>query len=272
MQTRPIPKTKEPLPVIGLGTWQSFDVGATPSMREPLRKVLTAFHQAGCSVIDSSPMYGAAESVVGDLLAETSLENKMFLATKVWTSGRTEGETQMTRSMQRMKTKCMDLMQVHNLVDWRTHLQTLRSWKEQGRVRYIGVTHYALSAFSELENILQREEIDFIQVPYSVVNREAEKRLLPLAQEKGVAVLIMRPFEEGALFRKTKNKQLPSWAEEFDCKSWAQVFLKWILGHPAVNCPIPASSKPEHLADNIQAGSGRLPTQEHRQKLVQLIG
>lgn len=272
MQTRPIPKTKEQLPVIGLGTWQTFDVGGDKSERAPLRSVLEAFHQAGGRVIDSSPMYGASESVVGELLAEASLQKKMFLATKVWTTGRAEGEAQINRSMERMRTDCMDLMQIHNLVDWRTHLKTLRSLKEQGRIRYLGITHYALSAFSEMEGILQSEEIDFIQLPYSVVTRDAEKRLLPLAQEKGVAVLVMRPFEEGALFRKTKGTQLPDWAAEFDCTSWAQIFLKWILGHPAVNCPIPATSNPKHLADNIQAGSGRLPTEEHRQKITRFIG
>lgn len=271
MQTRAIPKTGEEIPVIGLGTWQTFDVGAREDERAPLLEVLQEFFAAGGRVIDSSPMYGAAESVVGDLVKQAGLTGKMFLATKVWTSGRAEGEAQIERSMQRMGAARLDLLQIHNLLDWRTHLKTLRALKEEGRIRYIGITHYARSAFDEMEKIIRTEELDFVQLPYSIAVREAEKRLLPAAQERRLAVLVMRPFEGGSLFSKTRGHPLPDWASEFDCTSWAQFFLKWIVGHPVVTCPIPATSKPKHLRDNVAAGAGRLPTEEHRRRMVELI-
>jgi diketogulonate reductase-like aldo/keto reductase len=204
-------------------------------------------------------MYGRAESVVGDLLAETRLSGRFFLATKVWTTGEAAGIAQMRESMRRMRTERMDLMQVHNLVDVQTHLATLRRWKEEGRIRYLGLTHYSLGAFGELERLMRTESVDFVQLPYSVGVREAEKRLLPTAQETGTAVVVMRPLEEGGLMRRLRGRPLPPWAAELECSSWAQLLLKFILAHPAVTCAIPASSNPAHLADDLAAGEGRLP-------------
>jgi diketogulonate reductase-like aldo/keto reductase len=273
--SRTIPRTGEKLPAIGLGTWQTFDVGARDADRALLRQVLDAFFAGGGRVIDSSPMYGRAEEVVGDLLAapaSAAVSRKPFLATKVWTTGHARGEEQMRASMRLMRTERMDLMQVHNLVDWRTHLETLRAWKKQGLVRYIGVTHYQLSSFTELERIVTVEDIDFVQLPYSIATRDAEARLLPAAAHHGVAVLVMRPFEEGALFARVRGKPLPDWAGDFDCASWAQFFLKFILSHPAVTCPIPATSNPTHLADNLRAGHGVLPDPVMRKKMIDYVG
>ena len=271
---RPIPRTGELLPVIGLGTWQAFDVGARDAERAPVRQVLEAFFTGGGRVIDSSPMYGRAEEVVGDLLATPSTTPRHpFLATKVWTTGKARGEEQMRASMRLLRAERLDLLQVHNLVDWRTHLETLRAWKKQGLVRYIGVTHYQLGALGELERIVTSGEgVDFVQLPYSIATRDAEARLLPAAAHAGVAVLVMRPFEEGALFKGVRGKPLPSWASDFDCASWAQFFLKFILGHPAVTCPIPATSNPDHLADNLAAGHGALPDARLRKKMIDYVG
>jgi diketogulonate reductase-like aldo/keto reductase len=276
LNTRPIPRTGEAIPSVGLGTWQTFDVGDAPAERAPRAEVLEAFLGGGGRVIDSSPMYGRAEGVVGDLLAArpggVPAAPHPILATKVWTRGRAEGEAQMRRSMQLMRTQRMDLMQVHNLVDWRTHLETLRAWKKEGLVRYIGVTHYQLGAFGDLERIAAKESIDFVQLPYSIATRDAEARLLPAAAASGVAVLVMRPFEEGALFARVRGKPLPPWAADFDCASWAHFFLKFILGHPAVTCPIPATASAKHLADNLGAGRGRLPDQATRKKMIEFLG
>jgi diketogulonate reductase-like aldo/keto reductase len=271
MATRPIPATGEALPVVGLGTWQTFDVGAGAAEREPLRRVLAAFLDGGGRVIDSSPMYGRAEGVVGDLVAERAGGPAPFLATKVWTSGRERGEEQMRASMRLMQARRLDLLQVHNLVDWRTQLETLRAWKKQGLVRYIGVTHYQLGAFDELERIVAKEGVDFVQLPYSIATRKAEERLLPAAAQHGVAVLVMRPFEEGALFGRVRGKALPPWAADLDCASWAQFFLKFILGHPAVTCPIPATANPKHLADNLAAARGRFPHAALRRKMLAYV-
>jgi len=269
MRTRPIPRTGEQLPVIGMGTWRTFDVGESEDARKPLRDVLGRLFDAGGRVIDSSPMYGRAEQVVGDLVDPT---RRPFLATKVWTSGREEGIEQMRRSIRRMaphgEGRPFDLMQIHNLVGWRTHVPTLRAWKESGTIRYWGITHYTDSAFPEMEEIVRTEKPDFIQLPYSVGAREAEKRLLPTCAEHGVAVLVERPFEAGSLFRDVVKRPLPGWAAEVDCSSWAQIFLKFILGHPAVNCPIPATANPEHMADNARAGFGRLPDEAMRKRIV----
>ncbi len=272
MLTRPIPRTGEALPVIGLGTWQTFDAGPEPAARAPLREVLTRFLAAGGRLIDSSPMYGRAEAVVGELLAELKQQKTPFLATKVWTSGKAEGEAQMRDSLRLMGHGRMDLMQVHNLVDVRTHLATLREWKAQKRIRYLGITHYARSAFGELEQLLRKEQLDFVQLPYSLGAREAEKRLLPAAADTGTAVLVMQPLESGGLFRQVRGKPLPPWAADFDCKSWAAFFLKFVLGHPAVTCPLPATSKPHHLEENLQAGLGRLPDEKTRLRMVQHLG
>ncbi len=271
MNTRPIPKSGEALPVIGLGTWQTFDVGDAPAARAPLVEVVRQFLGAGARVIDSSPMYGRAEAVTGEVVAAAGGTGHPFLATKVWTRGRAEGIAQMERSFQRMRTERIDLMQIHNLLDWKTHLPVLREWKQAGRIRYLGITHYATSAFEEMESILRHEAVDFVQLPYSLEERTAEKRLLPAARDTGTAVLVMRPFEEGSLFSRVHGKALPSWAADFDCASWAQFFLKFILGHPAVSCPIPATAKPAHVADNLKAGLGRVPDEKTRQKMVSLL-
>ena len=269
--SRAIPATGEKIPVVGLGTWQVFDVGASPNERQPLRQVLTRFVQLGGKVIDSSPMYGRAESVIGDLTNELQLREKLFLATKVWTSGQQAGIESMERSLARLQTKRLDLMQVHNLVDLDTQLATMRAWKEEGRIRYIGITHYVDSAFPEVEKILRREKLDFLQINYSIIDRAADERLLPLARERGVAVLINRPFASGDLFARVRAQPLPEWAGEFDCKSWAQFLLKWILGNAAVTCAIPATSNVRHLEDNMAAGIGRLPDEKTRQRMAQFV-
>jgi aryl-alcohol dehydrogenase-like predicted oxidoreductase len=265
---KPIPKTGELLPAIGLGTWQTFDVGVNTAAREPLKRVLQEFVRAGGTVIDSSPMYGRSESVVGDLAVELGVHQQLFLATKVWTSGREAGVRQMEESFKRLRTRRMDLMQVHNLVDYRTHLATLRGWKEEGKIRYIGVTHYTASAHNELARVVAGEELDFIQLNYSLAEREAENRLLPLAAEKRLAVLVNRPFAEGQLFRRARGKPLPSWAKEIGCASWAQFFLKFIISHPAVTCAIPATSRVEHLADNMRAVSDPVPDAKTRERMA----
>ena len=265
---KPIPKTGESLPVIGLGTWQTFDVGAAQSARDPLKEVLREFVRLGGSVIDSSPMYGKSESVTGDLAAELGLQKQLFLATKVWTSGRDAGIRQMEESFRRLRTQRMDLMQVHNLVDYRTHLSTLRRWKEQGKVRYIGVTHYTASAYDELARVLSVEDLDFVQLNYSLAEREAERRLLSLAAEKRLAVLANRPLAAGELFRRVRGKSLPPWSKEIGCASWAQFFLKFAISHPAVTCAIPATGNVEHLVDNMQAALEPLPDAKARERMA----
>jgi aryl-alcohol dehydrogenase-like predicted oxidoreductase len=265
---RPIPRSGELLPAIGLGTWQTFDVGNNASARAPLRDVLREFVKRGASVVDSSPMYGRSESVVGDLAAELGLQRKLFLATKVWTSGRDAGIRQMEESFRRLRTERMDLMQIHNLLDWRTHLATLRRWKEQGKVRYIGVTHYTESAYDELAGVLKAEELDFVQLNYSIAERAAERRLLPLAAERRMAVLVNRPFAQADLFSKVRGKPLPGWAAEIGCASWAQFFLKFVISHPAVTCAIPGTSKLQHLVDNLQAAVGPLPDDATRERMA----
>jgi diketogulonate reductase-like aldo/keto reductase len=225
----------------------------------------------GGRVIDSSPMYGAAESVVGDLATDLRIQDRLFLATKVWTSGRDAGIAQMAESARRMRASRIDLMQIHNLLDWRTHLATLRDWKGAGRIRYLGITHYTASAYDELERVLRGEAVDFVQVNYSIGERDAERRILPLARDRGVAVLVNRPFSEGQLFRRVRGQALPSWAAEAGCESWAQVFLKWILAHPAVTCVIPATSRPQHLTDNMRAGLGALPDEAMRRRMAAAV-
>ncbi len=231
---RPIPSSGEKIPAVGLGTWRTFDVGASATARAPLKEVLQRFAELGGRVVDSSPMYGAAESVVGDLATDLAITDKLFLATKVWTS--------------------------------------VREWKAAGRVRYVGVTHYTSSAYDELERVLRGEPLDFVQINYSLGEREAERRILPLARDRGVAVLANRPFSEGNLFQRVRGQALPGWAAELDCESWAQFFLKWILAHSAVTCVIPATSRPEHLVDNMKAGTGNLPDAATRERMAALAG
>jgi len=268
IKRKSIPRTGEALPVIGLGTWQTFDVGSKQAAREPLKEVLREFVRAGGSVIDSSPMYGNSESVAGDLAVELGVHKQLFLATKVWISGREAGVRQMEESFRRLRTERMDLMQVHNLLDYRTHLATLRDWKEQGKVRYIGVTHYTAGAYDQLARVIAAEEMDFVQLNYSLAEREAEQRLLPLAADRRIAVLVNRPFAEGALFRKARGKPLPPWAKEIGCASWAQFFLKFVISHPAVTCAIPATSKVEHVVDNTLAALAPLPDTKIRARIA----
>jgi aryl-alcohol dehydrogenase-like predicted oxidoreductase len=259
MTTRPVPSTQEALPVIGCGTWMGFDVAAGSAEHQRLPGVLDALFDAGGKLIDSSPMYGRAEAVTGELLAASNRRDQAFLATKVWTSGREAGIAQMEQSFQRLRTERIDLMQVHNLVDWRTHLATLRGWKDKGRVRYIGITHYSASAYAEVEAVLRAEKPDFLQINYSLDAREAEQRLLPLAAERGAAVIVNMPFGGGGLLRRLRDKPLPGWAAEIGCTSWAQLLLKFVLSHPAVTCTIPGTSRPEHMAGNAAAGAGGFP-------------
>ena len=266
--TRPIPHSSERLPAIGVGTYETFDVGKSAAERAELKEVLRMLVEQGASVVDSSPMYGRAEGVVGDLAAELGLHASLFIATKVWTRGETAGIAQMEDSARLLRAQKIDLMQVHNLVDWKTHLKTLKSWKAQGRLRHIGITHYHSGAFDDLMSVLRTREFDFVQFNYSMAEHEADQRLLPLCAELGVAVLVNRPFSQGDLFPRVKGKPLPQWAAEFDCASWAQFFLKWILGHPAVTCAIPGTRRVAHLNDNLGAARGRLPDQAMRRKML----
>lgn len=268
---RKIPKGGETIPAVGLGSSLTFNVGAATADRLAQREVLKLFVEQGGRVVDSSPMYGAAESVIGDLAAELGVTAKLFVATKVWTSGRDAGMRQMEDSFQRLRARQIDLMQVHNLVDWKTQLNTLREWKAQGRIRYIGITHYTESAYGDLAQVMASEDIDFVQFNYSISERAAEQRLLPLAQERKIAVLVNRPFARAGLLDKVRGKELPPWAADIDCSSWAQFFLKFILGHPAVTSAIPATSKPKHLLDNMQAGLGRLPDAATRERMARLV-
>jgi diketogulonate reductase-like aldo/keto reductase len=271
MLMRAIPSSGETIPAVGLGTWRVFDVGASGAARAPLKEVLERFVALGGRVVDSSPMYGNAESVVGDLATELALGDKLFFATKVWTRGHDAGIKQMEQSFTRFRTRRIDLLQVHNLLDWRTHLATLREWKQAGRIRYLGVTHYTASAYDELERVLRAVPLDFVQVNYSLGEREAERRILPLARDRGIAVLVNRPFAEGDLFARVRRQPLPDWAAGIGCESWAQFFLKWILAHPAVTCVIPATSRPEHLVDDLKAGAGTLPDQATRDRMATIV-
>ncbi len=271
MLARAIPSSGEKLPVIGLGTWNAFDVDLTPENRRQLEEVMSLFVKRGGRVIDSSPMYGPAEGVIGELAAKLHLRDSLFIATKVWTAGKEAGIQMMERSMERFQTKRIDLMQVHNLVDVEMQMSSLREWKTKGRIRYTGITHSQARGFGEIERIMRSHKPDFVQINYSVMELGAAQRILPLAQELRMAVIINRPFGGGGLFERVRAKQLPDWAAEFDCRSWAQFFLKWIIAHPAVTCVIPATNNPRHLEDNMQAGVGRLPDAKMRQRMVQFV-
>jgi diketogulonate reductase-like aldo/keto reductase len=271
MIARPIPSSGEAMPVIGLGTWNVFDVGEDAGARAPLKEVLRHLVDAGGRMIDTSPMYGRAEAVTGDLVAELGLRPRVFLATKVWTSGKQQGIAQMRRSAERLRSPVIDLVQIHNLLDWRTHLATLRQMKAAGQVRYIGITHYTTSSLPELARILESEPgIDFMQFGYSLATRDAETKLLPVAAARRVATIVNQPFESGDMFRRVRGKPVPEWAADFDCTSWAQLFLKYVLAEPAVTSVIPATANPEHMADDLKAGFGRLPDAQQRQRIRQL--
>jgi aryl-alcohol dehydrogenase-like predicted oxidoreductase len=264
--TRTIPSTGEQLPAIGLGSYQTFDTTDSAAVRPVLAKFLAL----GGRVIDSSPMYGRAETTIGEMIAALRKADPStpspWLATKVWTTGKREGIAQMKKSLERLGVSKLELMQIHNLVDWKTQLATLREWKAAGTIKYIGITHYG--ALDQLEAVVKAEKLDFVQLPYSIVERDAEKRLLPLCADKGCAVLVMEPFAKGALFAKVKGKALPAVAGELACTSWAQLFLKFLLAHPAVTCPIPATSKVSHVEDNLGAMRGPVPTTAQRDAIV----
>jgi len=269
---RPIPKTGETIPAVGLGTWQAFDVAGDAAETAQAREALKALVDLGGRVIDSSPMYGSAESVSGQLADELRVKAKLFVATKVWTSGKQAGIRQMEDSMRKLRVERLDLMQVHNLVDAGTHLATLRDWKSAGRVRYLGVTHYHAGAHADLEKIIRPGDIDFVQVNYSLAEPEADRRLLAAAADSRTAVIVNRPFAEGSMFRRVKDKPVPDWAKEIGCASWAQFFLKWILGHPSVTCAIPGTRNPKHVADNLAAASGPLPDEAMRRRMSVYFG
>ena len=257
----------ERLPVIGMGTWNTFDVDASAA-REPLLEVAREFYAAGARVLDTSPMYGAAEAVCGDLMQRLEGRARTFVATKVWIRGREAGRAQIRRSLQLLQTQRLDLLQIHNLLDWREHLLTLRELQDAGTVRFIGITHYTDAAHADLEAVLRAEPFDFVQLNYSLATRGAEARLLPFCQERGIGVLINRPFEEGQLLRRLRGRPLPTYAAELGCTDWAQLCLKFIIAHPAVSCVIPASSAVAHMRSNLQAGSGPLPDAELRRRMV----
>ena len=262
-----IPASGEQLPVVGMGSSRTFDTGTDANARAQLAPVLQTFFDQGGALIDSSPMYGSAEQVIGDLLKKTTGKDRLFAATKVWTYGKQAGIEQMQQSMQRMGVKRFDLMQIHNLRDWQVHLETLKAWKEEGKIRYIGITTSHGRAHEELETALELEHFDFVQLSYNIADREVEQRLLPLAAERGTAVLVNRPYQKGELFRTVKGKALPDWAAEFDCTSWGQFFLKFIISHPAVTCVIPATTRINHMLDNMAAGFGSLPDARMRQRM-----
>lgn len=268
MPTRPIPSSGTPLPIVGLGTWITFDVGPGPAERAPLADVLRALFDAGGSVVDTAPMYDPAEDVIGDLLATMDGRDRAFLATKVLTTGRESGEAEMRESLAKLRARRVELMQVHNLVDWRTQLPTLRAWKEEGRVGHVGVTHYTSSAFDELEAVMRAEPLDFVQLNYAIDDRAAEERLLPLASDRGIAVIVNQPFRHRALIDAAAGRPLPPPAAELGCKSWAQVFLKFVLAHPAVTCVIPGTGDPAHMAENARAALGPTPDPATRERLA----
>lgn len=262
--TRPIPASGERLPVIGLGTWLTFDV-RQPAQRLP---VMQAFFAAGGGLIDASPMYGEAEAVVGWCLQRLGHPGGLFSATKVWTPGVATAAGQMADSLRLWGLERLDLQQVHNLVQWREHLETLKAWKAEGRIRYLGVTTSHGRRHDELEQIMRSQPLDFVQFTYNVIDREAERRLLPLAAERGIAVIVNRPFRGGSLFNGVQGRPLPPWAGEIDCANWAQFFLKFIVSHPAVTCAIPATTRVAHLEENMGAGRGSLPDADMRRRML----
>ncbi len=268
---RIIPSSGEKITAIGLGTWISFDIGTSVSKRERLKNVLKILVEKKGSMIDSSPMYGTSQQVVGELCEELKIREKLFFATKVWTSGRQNGVEQMDDSFAKMRTKTMNLMQVHNLVDAESHIKTLKDWQISGKIKHWGVTHYLESAIPSLIAIIKKHKPDFVQFSYSIRNREAEKQLLPQCKDEGIAVIINRPFDGGSLFDSIKSQKLPVWAAEYDIKTWAQFFLKFIISHPSVTAAIPGTSNPDHMDDNILSAYGKLPDTAARHKMTDLF-
>jgi len=269
MLKRKIPSSGEEIPVIGMGSSNTFDVGTATAELDPLRAVLEALVAGGATVIDTSPMYGRSEAVLGELIAKLDLRPRLWLATKVWTRGREAGEAQIAESMRRLRTDRLELLQIHNLLDWREHVPTLRALQQAGKVRYTGITHYRADAHAELERVLADERFDFLQVNYSLAERGAETRLLPFCRDHGVAVLANRPFADGAMFDKVRGRPLPPWAAEIGCASWAQFFLKFVVSHPAVTCAIPATAKARHVQDNCAAGLAPTPDAAQRARMAE---
>lgn len=270
--TRPIPSSGERIPAIGLGTWRAFDVGRGGAARAPLERCVAELADLGGAMIDSSPMYGRAEGVVGEIVSALGVRERLFIATKVWTSGKRQGIDQMTESMRKLRVDRVDLMQVHNLVDASTHLATVRAWKADGLVRYIGITHYTASAHAEVARLMERETLDFVQINYSVAERDAEQLILPLAVERGIAVIVNRPLVGGAALGRLRTRPLPQCASDLGCNSWAQLMLKYVISHPAITCAIPATSNVEHLRDNVEAGRDPLPDANMRDEIVRAAG
>jgi diketogulonate reductase-like aldo/keto reductase len=268
--TRKIPSSGEEIPVIGVGSARTFDVTPGSAIIEQLTEVMRIFFAGQGALVDSSPMYGSAESVLGEILAKLGPPEQLFAATKVWTYGAEAGVEQMQESSRRMGVPVFDLMQIHNLRDWKVHLPVLRRWKDEGRIRYLGITTSHQRYHSELEEIMRTEPLDFVQFSYNIDNRVAEQRLLPLAADKGIATLINRPYQRGDLFRKSKDRPLPPLAAELGCDSWGQFFLKFLLGHPAVTCLIPATSKPHHMKDNMGANFGPVPDAAQRREMIRI--
>jgi diketogulonate reductase-like aldo/keto reductase len=271
MLERAIPSSGEMIPVVGCGTWQTFDVDPSSEEIGGPKAVVSSMIRGGGRLIDSSPMYGRAEQVTGEILSRGTLRDQVFLATKVWTRGREEGVEQMERSFRLLQTTVIDLMQVHNLLDLETHLPTLQECKAQGRIRYLGVTHYTNSAHGDLERAIRTGAFDFVQLNYSLVDRAAEKRLLPAAKDLGVAVLANRPFGEGSLVRSLGRTPLPAFAQELGCRSWPELALKYVVSNPSVTCAIPATSNPQHMTQNMLAASGEVLTETQRNQIVGAI-
>ena len=271
MARRIIPSTGELLPVIGLGTSRVFDTNLSEKSLNPRKEIVKALLDHGGSLIDTSPMYGRAEEVTGKIAQDLKINDRLFLATKVWIEGKEAGEIQMNASSKKLNKAVIDLMQIHNLLDWKTHIKTLYEWKEQGKINYIGISHFRSNAFSQIEKIITKERIDFAQFNYSLEEREAEKRLLPLCREKGVATLINRPFMRGKLFKAVARKKLPSWTYEYNVNTWSQFFLKFILANQAVTTVIPATSNPAHMIDNLIGGIGPIPEVGLQKKMVEVV-
>ncbi len=263
-----IAKTGEKLPIIGMGTSRTFDASGNAELLATLQQVTQEFFAMGGGMIDSSPMYGSSQKVLGQLLAKMKQEKNLFAATKVWIEGKQNGIEQMADSRQKWGIKRVDLMQIHNLVDWKTHLKTLQQMKADGKIRYIGITTSHGRFHDQLKDILRKHDFDFVQLTYNIGNRNVESPLLSIARDKGIAVIVNRPYQRGDLFNQVKGKSLPPWAQEFDCTSWGQYFLKFAVSHPAVTCAIPATSKVKHMKDNMQAGRGRLPTAKQRLQMI----
>jgi len=271
MARRIIPSTGELLPVIGLGTSRVFDTVLNERSLNPRKEIVKALLDHGGSLIDTSPMYGKAEEVTGKIAQDLKVNDRLFLATKVWIEGKEAGEIQMKESSKKLNKAVIDLMQIHNLLDWQTHIKTLYDWKEQGKINYIGISHFRSNAFSQIEKIITKEHIDFAQFNYSLQEREAEKRLLPLCKERGVATLINRPFMRGKLFKAVARKKLPNWAYEYNINTWSQFFLKFILANPGVTTIIPATSDPSHMVDNLNGGIGLIPEMGLQKRMVEVV-